>query len=108
MAAKRSARPPATAYRCLAEGLCYPLSLTIRDRIRKGEKISPGQRGERREYAEGARIVSPPSDLIEGWLKDGMVEPMSGTKDEGMTHIIIEGERVAVKGEEVTADGTQG
>jgi hypothetical protein len=34
------------------------------------------ERGEWGKYAQGDRITNPPSDLIEGWLKRGLVQPI--------------------------------
>ena len=94
MAAKRSARTPATAYRCL-RGFSYPASKSIRDRIRAGDHMPLEERGEWQRYAAGDRITNPPSDLIEGWLQRGLVEAAGAAAR-------------TTKGEEVTADGTQG
>ncbi len=63
---------PAKSYRCL-RGFSYPASRSIRDRIRGGDHMPVEERGEWRKYAEGDRIANPPSDLIDGWLRRGLI-----------------------------------
>ena len=83
----------AKSYRCL-KPLSYPASLSIRDRIRVAMRNNPemtnaeaaivrAEPGEIKQYAEGDKITHPPSDLIESWLRRGLVEPISsGAKKE--------------------------
>ena len=83
MAAKRSARPPKAAYRCLAEGLCYPTTRSIRDRIRAGDHMPLEERGEWQRYAVGDESANPPSALIESWLDRGRGEGVEADVGEG-------------------------
>ena len=79
----------AKSYRCL-KPLSYPASRSIRERIRAAMRNNPemtnaeaavvrAEPGEIKQYAEGDKIMHPPSDLIENWLKRRLVEPISIT-----------------------------
>lgn len=82
MAAKRPMRTTAKSYRCL-RGFSYPTSRSVRDRIAAGDHMPLEERGDWQRYAQGDRITNPPSDLIEGWLQRGLVEPMrAAAKDD--------------------------
>ena len=94
MAARRSTRTPATAYRCL-RGFSYPASKSIRDRIRAGDHMPLEERGDWQRYEAGDRIENLPSDVSANLLKRGATEVFAG-KGGGTT-----------KGEEMTADDTQ-
>jgi hypothetical protein len=65
--------PRGKTYRCV-KGFSYPVSLIIRDRIRAGDHMPISERGEWRRYTPGDKIINPPSDLIESWLRRGSVE----------------------------------
>ena len=89
MPAKRRTATKGAAYRCL-RGFSYPVSQSIRDRIRAGDhKLE--ERGEWQRYAVGDRIENLPSDVSANLLKRGALE-MAGA--------------AAKKDEEVVADDT--
>lgn len=68
---KRETR--ATGYRCV-KGFSYPKSLTVRDRIRGGEKVAIEDRGDWVRHVVGDRITSLPIDVSETLLRRGAVE----------------------------------
>ena len=105
MAAKRSARTPKTAYRCL-RGFSYPASKSDRDRIHDAMRGNPAMTdaqaaslraevGNWQRYEAGDRIENLPTDVSANLLKRGALEVITG-KSAG-----------TAKGEEVTADDTQ-
>ena len=90
MPGKRRGATKEAAYRCL-RGFSYPTLRSIRDRIRDGDHMPLEERGEWQRYVQGDKITNPPDDLIESWLKRGLVEPIGAAAK-------------AVKSEEVSAD----
>lgn len=65
----------------ILRNLGYPASRGVRDRIRAFHRIRandgkswPGVRGPMDELKSGQVILSPPDDLVESWLRDGLAE----------------------------------
>ena len=63
----------------------YPADLRTRVKIRAFHRLShrlsrndgeswPGDRGHMDELTAGQIILSPPNDLVESWLRDGLAE----------------------------------
>ena len=68
-------------YRVL-NGITYPKTLAIRDRIRGGDHMPMEERGEWVRHAKGDKITNPPRDLIKSWLRRDLVEPINAKKKE--------------------------
>lgn len=83
MPTKRKATRKTKSYRVLerGRGLIYPALRSVRDRKRAGERIPLG---EVKRHKVGDKITTPPDDLIDGWLRKGIVELIS-TQTKGAT-----------------------
>jgi len=62
----------------------YPKDPGIRDKIRAFHRLRandgkawPGDRGEYDEVKTGQVILSPPDDIVQAWLRDGLAEEVA-------------------------------
>ena len=76
----------------------YPASLTVRNRIRDGERIPFEDRGKIVEVEVGA-ITDAPADLLQSWVDAGLVEAPEEAPSPQPSPI---------KGEGVEGDASQG
>lgn len=74
----------ATTVRIL-RNFSYPSDVRTRDKIRAFHRLSrndgkswPGDRGVMDELTVGQIILSPPDDLVQSWLRDGLAELVEG------------------------------
>tara|TARA_Y100000310_G_scaffold333905_2_gene412441 strand:+ start:13886 stop:14104 length:219 start_codon:yes stop_codon:yes gene_type:complete len=65
----------------ILRNLGYPADLSVRDKIRAFHRLRRndgkpwlGDRGSTEELEAGQIILSPPADLVESWIRDGLAE----------------------------------